>query len=164
TPSHLPRPRARRATGDQRSRRRRRALRRRQADRRAGHALPEGGMIGRGRHGWRDILRWCRPQIADQRGLVARAYGYRIVAVALGLAAPWPLKVVIDNALAGRRLPSVLRALGLGAAPPQTVVVTMASAIVAVGGVGAPVESRAGGRGGPVRGVRDTGGAGRVAA
>src|SRR5262249_275415 len=97
---------------------------------------------GRGRHGWRDILRWCRPQIADQRGLVARAYGYRIVAVGRGRAASGVLKVVIDNALAGRRLPSVWRALGRGAAPPQTVVVTMAAAIVAVAGLRALVESR----------------------
>jgi ATP-binding cassette, subfamily B, bacterial len=99
-------------------------------------------MSARIRHPWRDILRWSWPHIVEQRRLVASAYGYRVVAVLLGLAAPWPLKVIIDNALAGRRPPKLLRTIGAGAARPEALVVAMAAAIVAIAILRAVVESR----------------------
>jgi ATP-binding cassette, subfamily B, bacterial len=99
-------------------------------------------MSARVHHPWREILRWSWPHIVDQRRLVASAYAYRVAAVLLGLATPWPLKVIIDNALAGHRPPALLRMIGAGAAPPETLVAAMAAAIVAIAILRAVLESR----------------------
>ena len=99
-------------------------------------------MSARIRHPWRDIMRWSWPHIADQGRLVASTYAYRVTAVLLGLVTPWPLKVIIDNALAGRRPPALLRMIGAGAASAETLVVAMAAAIVAIAILRAFVESR----------------------
>jgi ABC-type multidrug transport system fused ATPase/permease subunit len=87
-------------------------------------------------------MRWSTPIVLEQRRLLASAYAFRVAGVALGLAAPWPLKVIIDNVLSHRRLPAALRAAGLGNASPEALVVAMAAAIVGIAVVRALVESQ----------------------
>ena len=62
---------------------------------------------------WRDVMRWSAPIALEHRRLLASAYAFRVAGVVLGLAAPWPLKVIIDNVLSRRRLPGALGAVGL---------------------------------------------------
>ena len=97
-------------------------------------------MTARRRRPWRDVMRWSAPIVLDERSLLGSAYAFRVAGVALGLAAPWPLKVIIDNVLAHRRLSPALRALGLGGASPVALVVAMAAAIVLIAAARALVE------------------------
>jgi ATP-binding cassette subfamily B protein len=62
--------------------------------------------------------------------------------VALGLATPWPFKVIVDNVLSHRPAPRLLRTIGLGGTSPETLVVAMAAAIVLTAVARAFVESR----------------------
>jgi subfamily B ATP-binding cassette protein MsbA len=86
-------------------------------------------------------MRWCAPILWNHRRALTAAYAFRVAGVALALAAPWPLKVVIDNVLTGHRLPAPLRALGR-TQTPQALVVEMAVAIVGIAALRALVESK----------------------
>jgi ATP-binding cassette, subfamily B, bacterial len=94
----------------------------------------------RARRTWRDVMRWAAPIALEHRRLLASAYAFRVAGVVLGLAAPWPLKVIIDNVLSRRRLPAALRAVGLGDASPEALVIAMAAAIVGIAALRALVE------------------------
>jgi ATP-binding cassette, subfamily B, bacterial len=94
------------------------------------------------RRTWRDVMRWSTPLALEHRSLLASAYGFRIAGVALGLAAPWPLKVIIDNVLSHRRFPPVVRATGLNDASPQMLIFIMAAAIVLIAIARALVEAQ----------------------
>ena len=89
---------------------------------------------------WRDVMRWCTPIIWEHRRLVALAYACRVAAVIAGLAAPWPLKIIIDNVLSHRPLPRALRALGT-IDRPESVVAALALSIVVISLLRALVES-----------------------
>ncbi|PYQ80424.1 MAG: hypothetical protein DMG03_23030 [Acidobacteria bacterium] len=89
---------------------------------------------------WRDVMRWSAPIALEHRRLLASAYAFRVAGVVLGLAAPWPLKVIIDNVLSRRRLPGALGAVGLGNASPEALVIAMAAAIVGIAALRALVE------------------------
>jgi ABC-type multidrug transport system fused ATPase/permease subunit len=97
-------------------------------------------MTTRGHRTSRDVMRWCAPFVWEHRGLLGVAYSCRIAAVVLALAAPWPLKVVIDHVLSGGRLPTALGGLR-GLRSPETLIVAMAAAIVAIAALRALVES-----------------------
>jgi ATP-binding cassette, subfamily B, bacterial len=94
----------------------------------------------RARRSWRDVMRWCGPLLWEHRRLLGTAYAFRIAAVAAALAAPWPLKIVIDNVLADHRLPRALRFLS-AVQSRETLVLTMAAAIVLIAVVRAFLES-----------------------
>jgi ABC-type multidrug transport system fused ATPase/permease subunit len=98
-------------------------------------------MSARTRRSWRDVMRWCGPLVWEQRRLVATAYAFRIAAVVLALAAPWPLKIVIDNVLSDHRLPSLLRVLG-AVGSREALVLAMAAAIVVIAVLRALLESK----------------------
>jgi ATP-binding cassette, subfamily B, bacterial len=91
--------------------------------------------------GWRTVMRWSLPFVRAHRSILIRAYAFRLLAIAAALAAPWPLKVVIDNVLSRRRLP---RGLGILARidRPELVVVAMGGAIVGIALFRALVEAR----------------------
>ena len=90
----------------------------------------------------REVLRWATPIALEHRSLLASAYAFRIAGVALGLATPWPFKVIVDNVLSHRPAPTLLRTIGLGRTSPETLVVAMATAIVLTAVARAFVESR----------------------
>ena len=94
------------------------------------------------RRPWRDVLRWAAPIALEQRSLLVSAYSLRVACVVLALAAPWPLKVIIDNVLSRRPFPSVLAATGLRGASPEAVVLVMAAVMVALAAARALVESQ----------------------
>jgi ABC-type multidrug transport system fused ATPase/permease subunit len=98
-------------------------------------------MSGATRKTWRDVMRWATPVALEHRSLLASAYALRIAGVVLGLAAPWPLKVIIDNVLSKRPFPRALAAAGLRDASPETVVFAMAASMVALAAGRALVES-----------------------
>ena len=98
-------------------------------------------MSPRHRRRWREVMRWCAPVIWQHRRVIAFAYVFRVTGVITGLAAPWPLKIIIDNVLSGRKLPRALRVLGT-IDRPEAVVGTMALAIILIGLVRALVESK----------------------
>jgi ATP-binding cassette subfamily B protein len=87
-------------------------------------------------------MRWSAPIAFEHRRLLMSAYEYRVAGVALGLAAPWPMKVIIDNVLARRPLPAALRWFRLADASPDALVIAMAAAIVGIAMLRALVESR----------------------
>ena len=63
------------------------------------------------------MLRLIRDLIRPYRRMLAVVFCAMIVETAMGLAGPWPLKVVLDNAVGTRRLPSwIARYVGGGAA------------------------------------------------
>jgi ATP-binding cassette subfamily B protein len=97
-------------------------------------------MTARPRRTWRDVMRWCRPIVWEHRRLLARAYACRIAGVILGLAAPWPLKVIIDHVLTGRRVPSALAVLR-AVQSAESLILAMAAAIVGIAVLRAVVES-----------------------
>jgi ATP-binding cassette, subfamily B, bacterial len=97
-------------------------------------------MTARAHRTWRDVMRWCGPLVWQHRRLLAVSYSCRVVAVILALASPWPLKVVIDHVLSGRRLPAALAGLRPLHAP-EILILVMAAAIVAIAGLRAIVES-----------------------
>ena len=97
-------------------------------------------MTARPRRTWRDVMRWSRPIVGEHRRLLATAYACRIAGVILGLAAPWPLKVIIDHVLTGRRVPSALAVLR-SVQSAESLILAMAAAIVAIAVLRALVES-----------------------
>jgi ATP-binding cassette subfamily B protein len=96
-------------------------------------------MTSRPRRHWRDVFRWSLPFILQHRRLLAVAYSCRVAGVALALTAPWPLKIIIDQVLSGRRLPSALAALPR-LHDPRMLVLAMAGAILGIAGLRAVVE------------------------
>ena len=88
------------------------------------------------------VLRWALPIALEHRRLLGSAYAFRVAAVGLTLATPWPFKVIVDNVLTHRPLPRVLRAAGFVDATPHTLVLTMAAAIIAIALARAFVESQ----------------------
>jgi ATP-binding cassette, subfamily B, bacterial len=99
-------------------------------------------MTPRPRRTWRDVMRWCTPILLEHRAALLSAYAFRVAAVVLALAAPWPLKVIIDNVLSGRRLPPALRVLTRVVHTPEALVAAMAAAIVLIAALRAFVESK----------------------
>ena len=91
---------------------------------------------------WRDVMRWATPIALEHRPLLVSAYALRIAGVVFGLAAPWPLKVIIDNVLSHRPFPRALVAIGLREASPEAVVLVMAASIVALAAARALVEAQ----------------------
>ncbi|HXI28037.1 MAG TPA: ABC transporter ATP-binding protein [Vicinamibacterales bacterium] len=89
----------------------------------------------------REVLRWATPIALEHRTLLASAYAFRIAGVALGLATPWPFKVIVDNVLSQRPAPKLLRTIGLGHTSAETLVLAMAAAIVLTAVARAFVES-----------------------
>ncbi len=96
-------------------------------------------MSARPRKHWREVFRWSRPFILEHRRLLVVAYSCRVAAVALALAAPWPLKIIIDHVLSGRRLPPALAALQ-SRNDPRMLVVAMAAVILVIAALRALVE------------------------
>jgi ATP-binding cassette subfamily B protein len=95
----------------------------------------------RQRRSWREVMRRFAPIVWQHRRLIAFAYLFRIAAVVAGLAAPWPLKVIIDNVLSGRPLPRALSGLGAINAPEQLIGI-LAASIVGLALLRALVESK----------------------
>jgi len=91
---------------------------------------------------WRDVMRWATPIALEHRPLLVSGYALRVAGVVFGLAAPWPLKVIIDNVLSHRPFPRALGAIGLREASPEAVVLVMAASIVALGAARALVEAQ----------------------
>ena len=91
---------------------------------------------------WRDVMRWATPIALEHRPLLVSGYALRVAGVVFGLAAPWPLKVIIDNVLSHRPFPRALVAIGLREASPEAVVLVMAASIVALGAARALVEAQ----------------------
>lgn len=54
------------------------------------------------------LLSWTLSRLRPYRGRVAILAGIAIVDIGLGLLAPWPLQVLVDNVLGGQPLPSAL--------------------------------------------------------
>jgi ATP-binding cassette subfamily B protein len=90
---------------------------------------------------WREVMRWAAPIALEHRPLLVSAYALRVAGVVLGLAAPWPLKVIIDNVLSHRPFPRALAAVGLRDASPETAVLVLAASLVALAAGRALVES-----------------------
>ena len=91
---------------------------------------------------WRDVMRWATPIALEHRPLLVSGYALRVAGVVFGLAAPWPLKVIIDNVLSHRPFPRALVAIGLREASPEAVVLVMAASIVALAAARALVEAQ----------------------
>jgi ATP-binding cassette subfamily B protein len=62
------------------------------------------------------LAAWTLSCLRPYRGRVAILVGIAVINVGLGLLAPWPLKLVIDNVLGGRPLPGALDRLGAAVA------------------------------------------------
>ena len=91
---------------------------------------------------WREVMRWAAPIALEHRSLLVSAYALRVAGVVLGLAAPWPLKVIIDNVLSHRPFPRALAAAGLRDASPETAVFVLAASLVVLAAGRALVESQ----------------------
>ncbi len=76
------------------------------------------------------------PDLRPYRRTLAAAYLFRLLSVAATIVSPWPLKVIIDNVIARRPLPSALRAFGAGLSP-EWLVVWLTAFFVVVTVVGA---------------------------
>jgi ABC-type multidrug transport system fused ATPase/permease subunit len=76
------------------------------------------------------------PDLRPHRRTLAAAYLFRLLSVAAAVVSPWPLKVIIDNVIARRPLPSALHALGAGLSP-EWLVLWLTAFFVAVTVVGA---------------------------
>jgi len=81
------------------------------------------------RSSWRELARAFGPDILLHRRAIARSYAFRVLEVATGVLAPWPLKIVIDRVLSSRPLPGFLRGFD-AAASPMAVIVAAGVAIV----------------------------------
>ena len=90
---------------------------------------------------WREVMRWSGPIVWEHRRVVGAAYLFRVAAVAAALAAPWPLKIIIDNVLSGRPLPRALRMFTSGGRS-EALLAAMAAAIVLISIFRALVESK----------------------
>jgi ABC-type multidrug transport system fused ATPase/permease subunit len=75
------------------------------------------------------------PDLRPHRRTLATAYVFRLLSVAAAVVSPWPLKVIIDNVIARRPLPSALHAFdGLS---PEWLVGWLSLFFVAMTSVGA---------------------------
>jgi ATP-binding cassette subfamily B protein len=70
---------------------------------------------------WRRMARAFWPDLRPHRRTLAAAYFFRLLSVGAAVVAPWPLKVIIDNVIAARPLPRVLRGVGAGMSPTTLV-------------------------------------------
>jgi len=86
------------------------------------------------RSSWRALARAFGPDILIHRRAIVRSYAFRVLEVATGVLAPWPLKIVIDRVLSSRPLPGFLRGLD-AAASPMAVIVAAGLAIVLISSV-----------------------------
>jgi len=86
------------------------------------------------RSSWRALARAFGPDILIHRRAIVRSYAFRVLEVATGVLAPWPLKIVIDHVLSSRPLPGFLRGLD-AAASPMAVIVAAGLAIVLISSV-----------------------------
>ena len=87
------------------------------------------------------LTRTFGPMLWQHRRLAAESYVFRGLAIALALAAPWPLKMIIDHVLSSHPLPGRLAILD-DYRSPEGVVAAMAGAIVVIALLRAAAESR----------------------
>ena len=85
---------------------------------------------------WAGMWRAFAPDLRRRRRTLAAAYLFRLLSVAAAVVSPWPLKVIIDNVIARRPLPSTLRELGADLSP-ESLVLWLTVLFVAVTAVGA---------------------------
>src|SRR5919198_6304396 len=91
---------------------------------------------------WRVVGRVFGPMLWERRGMVASAYLFRVLSIALSLLAPWPLKLIIDHVLSQHRLPHPLRALGLESRfSAEAMLLALAALIVVIAVLRALTES-----------------------
>ena len=88
---------------------------------------------------WIALARTFGPDVWAHRRTMSTSYGFRMLAIAATLAAPWPLKIIIDHVLSSRPLPPALRVFLPDTSPPR-VVIAMALSIVIVVAVRALAE------------------------
>jgi ABC-type multidrug transport system fused ATPase/permease subunit len=74
--------------------------------------------------------RIARVAFSSERRTVALAVWLMVLDAALALAAPWPVKIVIDNVLLGRPLPSFLAGLRTLPSPVSTAVVAASGVLM----------------------------------
>jgi ATP-binding cassette, subfamily B, bacterial len=77
----------------------------------------------------RRLVHTFGPNLWAERRALAASYMFRVLEVAIGVLAPWPLKLLIDYVLVGRPLPPPLDAFGERVAREHTIV-ALAAAIV----------------------------------
>jgi ATP-binding cassette subfamily B protein len=65
-------------------------------------------------HILRRLARTFWPDLRVHRRSLAGAYVFRLISVGAAVFLPWPLKVIIDNVIAARPLPEVLRKINFG--------------------------------------------------
>ncbi len=80
---------------------------------------------------WIALARTFGPDVWAHRRTMSTSYAFRMLAIAATLAAPWPLKIIIDHVLSSRPLPPALRVFLPDTSPPR-VVIAMALSIVIV--------------------------------
>jgi ATP-binding cassette, subfamily B, bacterial len=85
---------------------------------------------------WLRMWRVFALDLRPHRRTLAAAYLFRLLSVAAGVVSPWPLKVIIDNVIAARPLPRVLRNVGAGASP-ATLVLWLTALFVCAAIIGA---------------------------
>lgn len=84
---------------------------------------------------WARMRHAFAPDLRPYRRTLAAAYFFRLLSVAAAVVSPWPLKVIIDNVIARRPLPSALRAFGADLSPEWLVVwLTLFFVVVTVAG------------------------------
>jgi ABC-type multidrug transport system fused ATPase/permease subunit len=69
----------------------------------------------------RQLVTAFGPDLWAHRRSLAASYLFRLVAIGAALFAPWPLKVIIDNVIAPRSLPHLLKHIAPGLPPEQLV-------------------------------------------
>jgi ATP-binding cassette subfamily B protein len=84
---------------------------------------------------WASMWRAFEPDLRPHRRTLAAAYFFRLLSVAAAVVSPWPLKVIIDNVIARRPLPSQLRAFNDFS--PERLVLLLTAFFVAAAVVGA---------------------------
>ena len=86
------------------------------------------------------MIRLIRQLTRRYRGSLSLVLAAMLVETLMSLAAPWPLKIVLDNVLGGRRLPHWVNALalaGLGNNGKQQIAIFAAFAVIAIAIIGA---------------------------
>ena len=77
------------------------------------------------------LVRVFGPHLWARRSSLASSYVFRVLEVALGVLAPWPLKLLIDDVLSDRPLPDALGPLGRGLST-ESLIILLAAAILAI--------------------------------